>query len=331
LQETPREVSFCAHTLAAEDALLMVPDTLQDPRFNDNPVVTHDPFIRFYAGASLITPEGFRLGTLCVLDQVPRQLTEVQQQALQAFARQVVVLLELRLKNRELEQLNQFKNRLLSALSHDLRGSLTQLQSLLVVTEGRQLDPEDIQPLLQRLQLSFDTSNELLHLLLRWAQSQLHGPQFHLRPLRLHALIAHLFAPIQTQLADKPLRLVCEVSPELTWTTDEDILLLVLRNLLSNALKHTPQGEIKIWAEVNNGLYLHLEDTGHGMSSEQLHKLFQAPRHDPSAGPRPPLGHGVGLLLCRDFVRSLGGDLSATSELGVGTRLSVYLPEKECD
>jgi signal transduction histidine kinase len=326
LSETPREISFCAHTLTAEGPLFIVPDTLRDQRFSDNPIVHHDPFVRFYAGASLITPEGLRLGTLCVLDQQPRELTQVQQQALQALARQVIVLLELRLKNRELEQLDQFKNRLLSALSHDLRGALTQVQSLLIVAEGRSLQPEEIQPLLQRLQLSFDTSNELLHLLLRWAQSQLHGPQLHLAPLHLQSLITHMFAPIQQHLVDKQLTLICKVPPDLTWTTDEDILLLVLRNLLSNALKHTPRGEIKIWAEVNNGLYLHLEDTGKGMAPEQLAKLFQGPLYEPTTSSRSALGHGVGLLLCRDFVRSLGGDLSATSELGVGTRFSLYLP-----
>lgn len=326
LTETTREVSFCAHALAAEEPLLIVPDTLTDSRFSDNPLVYNDPYIRFYAGAALLTPDGFRLGTLCVLDQHPRKLTKVQQQALQALSRQVIILLELRLKNRELEQLNQFKNRLLSALSHDLRGALTQVQSLLIVGENRSLQPEEIQPLLQRLQLSFDASNELLHLLLRWAQSQLHGPQLHLHPLHLQPLIHHLIAPIQARLSAKPLTVTAHLPSDLIWTTDEDILLLVLRNLLSNALKHTPAGEIKIWAEVDNGLYLHLEDTGKGMAPEQLAQLFQGPLYEPAAGPRSSLGHGVGLLLCRDFVRSLGGDLSATSELGVGTRFSLYIP-----
>jgi PAS domain S-box-containing protein len=94
LLETSRDFSICAHALL-EDTLFEVADLLQDPRFADNPLVIGKPGIRFYAGCPLITPDGFQLGTLCVMNRVPQRLSEEQREALRTLTRQVMTQLEL--------------------------------------------------------------------------------------------------------------------------------------------------------------------------------------------------------------------------------------------
>ena len=97
VRETPRQISFCAHAIQQDDSLFIVPDTFEDPRFKNNPLVTGEPHIRFYAGAPLVNEDGFALGTLCVGDRQPRQLDEDQKAALASLNRLALRQMELRM------------------------------------------------------------------------------------------------------------------------------------------------------------------------------------------------------------------------------------------
>jgi adenylate cyclase len=89
LESSDRDLSFCAHAILTPDDITVVPDTLEDERFADNLLVTEDPNIRFYAGAPIFTPDGYPIGTLCVIDAAPRGLSDEQAQALRELAGEV--------------------------------------------------------------------------------------------------------------------------------------------------------------------------------------------------------------------------------------------------
>lgn len=95
VEETPREHAFCTYTIL-KDETMVVADAQQDPRFQSNPLVTGAPFIRFYAGAPLIDRDGHNLGSLCVIDRKPQELSDANRSALEALARQIIAQIELR-------------------------------------------------------------------------------------------------------------------------------------------------------------------------------------------------------------------------------------------
>src|SRR5437660_11608112 len=168
-KETSRDISFCGHAIGQSD-LFIVPDATLDKRFAENPLVTTDPKIRFYAGAPLITPDGHALGTLCVIDYVPRQLSNQQREALQILSSQAVAQLELRKAKADLKDVassadtavealrasEEFKSRLL-ACSRDCIKVLDLEGRLVFMNEGgmQALEICDLAPVLNSSWIEF--------------------------------------------------------------------------------------------------------------------------------------------------------------------------------
>ena len=126
--ETPRDIAFCAHTILSPD-IMIVPDATKDKRFIDNPLVTGDLNCRFYAGAPIVSPEGFNLGTICIIDTKPKTLSADEERALLLLSKQVTKLLEIKKKNilitQRAEEMLALKS---NAISHALKNSETDKQ-----------------------------------------------------------------------------------------------------------------------------------------------------------------------------------------------------------
>lgn len=125
--ETPREYAFCAHAIMDPDKVFKVEDARLDDRFADNPLVTGDPCVIFYTGVPLVNPEGHALGTLCVIDNSPRKLNDEQIDGLRILGRQVVQLLELRKKTRQLEQQNARLRKFTENVADDLQSPMRRI------------------------------------------------------------------------------------------------------------------------------------------------------------------------------------------------------------
>jgi len=132
----PRETSFCQYSIQQDD-LLVINDTTKDSRFDNNPLVNEAPNVRFYAGAPLIVKNGLKLGTLCLFDEKPNSLTELQQKTLTILSRQVTFLMELELGQlllkehvAEIEKQNTSLRKIAQIQSHDIRQPLTSIMGL---------------------------------------------------------------------------------------------------------------------------------------------------------------------------------------------------------
>jgi len=176
LEQTPRSIAFCSHAILEQDGILVVPDAREDPRFSENPLVTGDTNIVFYAGVSLVNEAGCALGTLCVIGHEQRQLSDRQLSALKTLSKQALMLMELRRKTTLLEHQNLMLERNNAALQefarrtvHDLKNPLTSIilnSQALVIRLRNKIDERTLR--LAEMNVSSGKElNELINHLLR--------------------------------------------------------------------------------------------------------------------------------------------------------------------
>ena len=330
--ETSRDIAFCAHAIFQSD-MFVVPDTLTDPRFMDNPLVTGEPYIRFYAGAPLITPEGLAIGTLCAIDQVPRDLTGEQLTALQFLAWQVVTQLELRRQTKELQQLVESKNKLFHIVSHDLRspfnGILAFSQTL--AEEAETLSREEIQDFSQTVLTSAEQFMHLIDNLLQCTRFELGTLDYQPTTVALDTVAMNVLTLLKGNSAKKKIDIVYQANSAAEVFADSTMLHSIVQNLVGNALKFTPvEGRVTIQTEEQDTMIqVSVIDTGVGVSPEKLAGLFEVMAGRSTDGTAGEKGTGLGLLLCKDLVEKHGGRLWVDSVVGQGTSFHFTLPKAQ--
>jgi signal transduction histidine kinase len=336
--ETPREYAFCAHAIEQDD-IMVVHDATKDERFKDNPYVLNDPDIRFYAGMPLRTPGGHNLGTLCVIDTVPRELNEQQLMALQILSRQVINNLEMRIKVKQLKEtlrtideqksklteLNNHNARLLSIIGHDVRNPLAALQSMLQLMADGDISAEDVMELSGELAMQVESSIDLLNNLVEWGIRSRHG-DIKLSEIRLVPIVENTLMASSLPASAKNNTLKFEPIVDVSITADDDMVRFILRNLVQNANKFTQSGTITI-GMYDKGDFIHVSvsDTGRGMKEADMDRMFDWNRRRSVQGTNGEIGSGLGLLLCKEFITKLGGDLMVKSVEGEGSTFTMVL------
>lgn len=315
--ETARSVSFCAHAIL-QPGVFIVPDTHADPRFADNPLVTGPPHIRFYAGAPLFTPEGYGLGTLCVIDTEPRTLTETQTKALGLMRNHVTKLLDVRLKTRELAELNQELDAYSYAVSHDLRApvrAVAGFSHLLRAEHGHQLDQDgnelvaDIERAAKRMGRLID---DLLYLS-RAVRSPVSKESVDLSQLAGEAAA-------MCRRTHPELHLSVTIAPGMRVQGDPRLIRLALDNLISNAAKfsaHADAPVIEIGCEVaDEEARFFVRDNGVGFDMAYAAKLFEPFSRLHSTDEYP--GTGIGLTTVKRVIERHGGRVWAEAAVNQG-------------
>ncbi len=168
-KETPRELSFCSHTILG-NSLLLVMDTEQDERFSDNPFVTNAPGIRFYAGVPLMSYRGNPIGTLCVLDVMPGDLDEDQRFALNVLSRQVIKQLEIKRTNEHLEQITRTQSLLMTMILRDIKSPLAATGTFLNLLQENNASRSDIFKYARKAARQFNANLALLDTVVEWGR-----------------------------------------------------------------------------------------------------------------------------------------------------------------
>jgi signal transduction histidine kinase len=326
--ETPRDIAFCSHAIL-QDQIFEVPDTLEDERFVDNPLVTGAPDIRFYAGAPLVSENGMPIGTLCVIDTEPHKLDEKQQLALNTLAKQVVSQLELRLHNRHLQRMQKNQQQIFAVMSHDLRSPFNGILGLSKVLREKAdtLKPERLAQMADAILESSLKVYQLLDEILQWSSNQLGAIQLDLNAIPLNPLIIETLDLMKDSLELKKINISHNTHENAVAMADVNLTKTIIRNLLANAIKYTPEnGSIHIETQmVDSHVQLVMTDTGKGIPLEIIDELFSECVAS-QRGTQGESGHGLGLSLCGDFARKQQGTLSLDKDYKDGAKLILSLP-----
>jgi signal transduction histidine kinase len=336
--ESSRDLSFCAHTILGND-LLVVPDASADARFADNPAVTAEGGVRFYAGAPLVTTDGFGLGALCVIDSAPRRLDAEQLQALRALARQVTSQLELRryavaLANTtaRLQELERRKDDLAGLVGGELRAPIRLMATYLERLGRTGFHDADLSDLVARSCSSHVRPMlDLLEHLTTLADAGAGHDSLHMREIDLTRLTQRAVEAVRPIAATKQIWILNQAGgPTLPIIADPVRLEQVLMHLLFAAVKYTPEGgRVRVGTEIESGPAVRVDDMDmpDGMRPDLFPHLYYGAIVNPSDAPGPDRG----LAVAKRVLDAHHATVALSDRPGDGTSLHVVFPFAERD
>lgn len=324
IQESPRDISFCGHAILQNEDIFVIEDSRKDNRFIGNPLIDQFKAI-FYAGVPLRNNDGLALGTLCVYDHKPKQLTEVQKKALIILGKQVMNLFDLRLNNRlldeskkELLKRNAELSKFASHVSHDLKSPLANIISLttfLKEEEGNVFTEESVE-YINFIEESADSlKNYIDGILIHYKSNEL------LNEDKQTIALNDLFEEV------KRIHLLDDAHFKSN-TRDKNVFInkaavtQILINLVDNALKYNSSKHPEItlnYSENKNFHIFSVTDNGIGIAQEQQNEVFKLFNNNNQTDVKGNKGTGIGLFTVKNLVKKLNGDIVLKSEIGKGS------------
>jgi len=356
VQETHRDHAFCAHAILQPERTLVVNDTARDERFAHNDLVLGAPHIRFYAGAPILSLEGQALGTVCVIDTVPRALTDDQRESLEALARQAAALLELRELNRAQDaQTIALRQQMTSALvddalphaglrqrqrlaslgqmtsgvAHDFNNLLQTLTGCMQLIQRKSTAPAEVTRLASSAMSTVKSAAKLTAQLLAFSKD--HAPAQ--EPLCVAQEVAAMGELLRRAIGPGIALQFDLLATNAQTLGDPTQLEAAVLNMVINArdamgtsgsiVLSTQLRDVAGDAELPDGKYLVLRvsDTGPGMPQEVIQRAFEPFFSTKGEGK----GSGLGLAQVFGFASRAGGTARITSEQGEGTQVTLWL------
>ena len=333
MSEAPRRIAYAAHAINSPTEQLVVEDALADERFCDCPLVLADPPMRFYVGTPLVTSEGFALGTLCVIDHRPRQLTDQQLGMLRMLAAQTVDLIEMHKQlnhveevNRELEMKNEELDQYASIISHDLKQPLRTVRGFLEIIAEEH--GEDLEPAMREYLSLIDNTTghmqDMIHNMLQYARI---GTERERHAVDLQTTLADIMSDLTLSIRERNAEISVDPLPTLYGYAPE--IRQLLQNLLSNALKFVAPGvppRVKVAArERANHWRISITDNGIGIPADGRQKIFRLFERLHAGDDYD--GQGIGLAFCSKIVKLHGGEIGVNHDKDGGSTFWFTIPK----
>ena len=230
----------------------------------------------------------------------------------------------------ELSELNALKNKLFSVIAHDLKAPMYALRNLFNDTCRYNLPADELKQMLPEVVKDLNYTVGLMENLLQWAKTQMQADAVKTGTIDVGRLVSEVIQLLRLQSEVKKIYIESKITTPVFVTADKDMINLVLRNLVSNAIKFTPEnGRVSIGAnELSSFVEIYVQDTGTGISSEALEKIYENDFYT-TRGTASESGTGLGLMLCKEFLSRNGGQMHIESEVGKGSIFSFTLPRPE--
>ncbi len=325
---------YCETVIGTQEKLL-VPDARNSDVWKaNNPDV--DINMISYLGFPINWPDGEVFGTVCLLDKKENHYNKDFEDLLFQVKQHIESDLNLQFLNHDLAKKNMLlqerdniKSRFLSLMSHDIRGNIATMDEFLklLINDFDQYAAQDLEEILKSLSETASTTNDTLHDLLNWSMKDVvHlDPEFKL--VNLIEVIEKILLHFKQVILLKNIHVSKSYySNDILIETDQNMLEVALRNIVSNAIKYNlDNGELIIQVDFEAGKHqIIIQDTGKGMSQDTLSKLFKYDKNH-SLGTRGESSAGIGLMLSKEFLDKLGAEVSVTSEIGKGTTFTIKI------
>jgi signal transduction histidine kinase len=333
-KETAKELSFCAHTIVADDDIMVVNDATRDERFADNPLVTGDSKVIFYAGVPLVNEDGFALGSLCVIDHQHKELTDSQTNALKIIARQVVTKLELRRKAIALEKLHQqmltanvFIEKFASMAAHDIKNPLSSILLSSQALQMRLIKLEDTS--CEKLVGMNIAATKRLILMLDEMLNYSKSPELLLlkkERIYLSDILGQVLSSVKLPEHFK----INMPAPGYQLNISPVAVEQIFINLFSNAIRYNDkdQGVLTIRFNYDDDNYLfEIEDNGIGIDPQYHEKIFSNNFTLKITDRFNKKGSGIGLSTVHELIKALNGAIHVQSTPGEGTTFFIAIPK----